>query len=448
MRITVFATLAVLFMGSESVPAVMTDQPATVWNFFGAWQEDPADSLYRAARSALTAANYRSAATQFKQLREKYASSKYTADTFYWEAYARYKQGNTDDLREARRLLTEQQDRYPKAGTAGDGTSLLARVNGQLAKQGDELGVRETVDAAERIEKSAGCSEDEDDTKIAALNALLQMDADRAIPILKKVLAKRGNCSEVMRRKAMFLVSQKRTSETEDILLAAARNDPDSEVREQAVFWLSQVGTERSVSALDSILRKSTDVELQKKALFAISQSRGEKAQATLREFANNEEGNSEVREQAVFWLGQSHSADNVAFLKALFLKTKHPEIKDKVIFSVSQNRDAGATKWLLDIAQNKGEEMEIRKKGLFWASQGGVAIGELVALYDKVTEDEMKDQLIFALSQRREPAAVDKMILIAKGDSDKELRKKAIFWLSQSKDPRASEFLLQIIDQ
>jgi HEAT repeat protein len=96
----------------------------------------------------------------------------------------------------------------------------------------------------------------------------------------------------------------------------------------------------------------------------------------------------------------------------------------------------------------NTKEDMELRKQALFWAGQGGVPIADLAALYDKVPDQELKEQMIFALSQRREPAAVDKLIQIAKSDSNKEIRKKAIFWLSQSKDPRASEFLLQIIDQ
>jgi len=42
--------------------------------------------------------------------------------------------------------------------------------------------------------------------KVAALNALLQMDADRAMPILTKVLERRDACSAGLRRKAVFLV--------------------------------------------------------------------------------------------------------------------------------------------------------------------------------------------------------------------------------------------------
>ncbi len=445
MRITILATLAGLLMGSGDVAPALPEESGTIWNFFGALTEDPADSLYRAARTALSAENYRGAAAQFKQLREKYASSKYTADTFYWEAYARYKQGNSEDLREARRLLQVQAELHPRAATASDRSTLLAQINGKLARQGDPGAAESTIVRARDEE----CVDGEENARITALVALLQMDPDRAIPILKKVMARRtGECALLMRRKAVFLVSQKRTSETEDILLSAARNDPDREVQEQAVFWLSQVGSDRSVNALDSILRQSKDVELQKKALFALSQSKGERGQATLREIAAQENANRELREQAIFWIGQKRSTENSAFLKQLFGKTASGELKDKIIFSIAQNREAGATGWLLDIATNKSEEMEVRKKAIFWAGQGGVPVSGLVGLYDKMSEAEMKDQLIFSLSQRREPTAVDKLILIAKNDSDKEMRKKAIFWLSQSKDPRASEFLLQIIDQ
>ena len=51
--------------------------------------------------------------------------------------------------------------------------------------------------------------EDDDDERIAALNALMQMDSERAMPILKKVLERRDPCSYVLRRKAVWLISQK-----------------------------------------------------------------------------------------------------------------------------------------------------------------------------------------------------------------------------------------------
>src|SRR3712207_2845006 len=108
--------------------------------------------------------------------------------------------------------------------------------------------------------------------KVAALNALQQMDEARARPVLRRPLARRDAESACLRRKAVFLVAQQKEPGTEDILLESVRSDPDPDVRRQAVFWLSQVGTERAVGALDSVLRFSKDPEIQEKAVFALSQ--------------------------------------------------------------------------------------------------------------------------------------------------------------------------------
>ncbi|MGH7699964.1 MAG: HEAT repeat domain-containing protein [Gemmatimonadales bacterium] len=294
----------------------------------------------------------------------------------------------------------------------------------------------------------SGC-DDDDDIRVAALNAMLQMDAERAGPILKSVLEKRDEASACLRRKAIFLVSQKRTAETEDILLGAARSDPDPEVRRQAVFWLSQVGTEKAVVALDSILRNSTDPELQEKAVFALSQHRSPRAAQALRGYAERRDVAPRIREQAIFWLSQHSSSENAAFLKALFPRLETDELKEKVLFSISQMRGDDHARWLLDVALDRGQTVEIRKKALFWAGQSPqLPIADLVRLYDRTDDREMREQLVFVYSQRREPEAVDKLLDIAKGDPDRELRKKALFWLGQSRDPRVAELLLQIINQ
>src|SRR5207245_1410826 len=177
--------------------------------------------------------------------------------------------------------------------TLRDGDALLARIQTALAKNGDEAAHRWIIDHAEQDAgvdrtKVRGCpsEDDEDDMRVAALNGLLQMDGTSALPILKKVLARRDPCAAGLRRKAVFIVSQKRSAETEDILLDVARHDPDSEVRQQAVFWLSQVGSDRAVTALDSILRSATDPELQDKAIFALGQIHQGRAGQILRDYA------------------------------------------------------------------------------------------------------------------------------------------------------------------
>ncbi len=435
-------------VGDLVVPAT---KPPAPWA-----DQDPGDSLYRSARRLLNGGRYADAANAFADLVKRYPRSDYTPDAYYWQAFALYKTADADSYRQARTALDYQRTHFARATTRGDADALYAQIQGALAKQGDQqaaIWVRNHAQTAGNprdtiSSRTCSTSDDDDDPRIAALNALLQMDAESAVPILKQVLARRDACSVQLRRKAVFIISQKRTAETEDILLAAARNDPDSEVREQAVFWLSQVGSERAVSALDSILQSSTDEEIQKKALFSLSQIRGDRAGQILRSFADRANASDDVREQAIFWLGQTHSAENAAFLRGLYARLNSDDLKEKVIFSLSQMHDADNGRWLLDIAQNDREPIEMRKKALFWAGQTGAALPDLASIYDRTTNDEMKEQLIFVYSQRHESEAVDKLIDIAKHEPNADLRKKAVFWLGQSHDPRARQALLDIINQ
>ena len=418
---------------------------------------DPADSLYRLAREAMSRGDWKRAAEIFHRIPERYPESAYAGQAMYYEAYSLYRSGGDDDLNSARARLKELKVKYPKVATSSDGATLATRVCGELAKRGDETCAADIGNKAEdlvdngnsRTSQGRSCPDegDENDDRIAALNALLQMDADRAMPILKKVLERRDNCSAGLRRKAVFLVSQKRTEETANILMNVARSDPDQEVREQAVFWLSQVPG--STPLLEGILRGNGDEAIKEKALFSLSQQNDPRAQQALRDFAMRESESGDLREKAIFWLGQRRSSDNTEFLRNLYSRLTDQDLKEKILFSLSQQKESGNDQWLMSIALNTKEDIELRKKALFWAGQGGIAISQLSQLYDRMNDTEMKDQIIFALSQRqRESAAIDKLFDIAKNEKDSELRKKAIFWLGQSRDPRVQQFLLDLINR
>jgi TolA-binding protein len=445
-------------------------------------QADVADSLYRAARQALNSNQYSRAAELFSSIRDRYPRSTYVPNTYYWQAFALYRAGSDDNLRDARTALKTQADSYPKATTSRDARVLLRRVQGELARRGDSDAAedvnREAETAAPAVAstpgnpptamapvgpttviagpsgrrggRSASCDDDDDDMRIAALNAVLQMDADRAVPLLKTVLARRDVGSACLRRKAVFLVSQKRSDETSRILLDAVRNDPDLEVREQGVFWLSQVPGDETVAALDSILQDpKTDQDIQEKAIFALSQHGSPRAAAILCTYAGRRDRPEELREKAIFWIGQRRSPENRQCLMDLYKTLESDDLKEKVIFSVSQMGGAENYRWLMDIALNSRENIELRKKALFWAGQGNsVEVADLVKLYESMNDREMKEQLIFVYSQRREEAAVEKLCQIGKNDPDRELRKKAVFWLGQSRSARAMQCLQDLINQ
>jgi TolA-binding protein len=441
----------VSWAGSTTAVETFATQPRAPWQ-----ADDPADSLYRAAREQLNRGDYRTAARSFALIVERYPKSTYAGDAMYWQAYAYYSIGEQSQLRDALRVLDSQRQRYPRAATRGDADALSVRIKGALARQGDARSAEDIANAAKGTGQQCSRSgDDDDDERMAAINALLQMNAENAVPILKQVLAKRDACSAGLREKAVFLLSQKRTSETEDILLGVMKNDPSREVRKKAVFWLGQVNTDKAAAALEQIMSSSTaDDEMREQAVFALMQQHSARGQAAVRAIAQDPKAPDGVREKAVFWLGQQKSPENAAFLRGMFDKlASAPEgssaesLRQKILFSLSQMRGAGNDTWLMEVAANPKHSVETRKKAIFSAGQAGVTTADLVALYPKLTDPELKGQLIWVLSEKRDAAAFDRLMQIAKTDPDREMRKKAIFWLGQSNDPRVKDFLLEIIN-
>ncbi|MGH7533097.1 MAG: HEAT repeat domain-containing protein [Gemmatimonadales bacterium] len=465
---------------------------------------DPGDSLYRAGTSALNRGDYARAAQLFRQVREKYPKSVRAGDSYYWEAFALYRQSGTDNLKGARSLLAQQQVKFPSSATRGDASSLYGRVQGELARRGDpdaQIWVNtqtsslapaaaiapavatptpdvvmarparapraamassmerpERPENPERPEASRGDDNDDDlppgcdrttyDTKVEAMNALIGMQTDRAMPIIRRVLAKRDKCSPGLRKKAVFLLSQHQDDSTGAVLLDVVRNDPDAEVKAQAVFWLSQVNSPQAVAALEDILKNSTDIDLQRKALFALSQQKDPRSAQILRTYAERSDVPEELQEQAIFWLSQTNDGNNGEFLRGLYGRLTRESAKEKVLFALSQQDDPANGPWLVARAKDPNESMELRKRALFWAGQRKGALPDLIGLYAATPDREMREQLVFVYSQSREQAAADKLFDIAKNDPDPELRKKALFWLGQSNDPRVIQLLQDIIDK
>lgn len=462
-----------------------------------AWsRQDPADSLYRAARGAMNRNEHEAAARLFRQIWESHPRSTYAPDAPYWEAFNRYRTG---DLERAMESLEVQRRRYARAATreSGDAEALATRIRGQLASRGDEEAARALVavamDAAgaamgpamaaaqeamaaidiEGItaEAMAAASEsmraaqmamegvrtrgsgqvppecrEEVEMQTAALNALINMNADRAMPVLKQVMARRDDCAPPLRRRAVFLIADKETPESVDLLLAAAQTDPDLEVRRQAVFWLSEVDDPRAVPALAQFVMRGGDEQLRERAVFALSQHDDPRARQVLRQVVQDADMPVNVRARAIFWLGEEGSREDVAFIRGLFGRTGHTELDEKILFGVAEAGGRENAQWLIAVAANEQVSMELRKRAVFWAAEAGVSAGELGALYDRFQDRQMKERILFALSESDERAALDKLIQVARSEQDTELRKRAIFWLGHSNDPRAADVLMELI--
>jgi tetratricopeptide (TPR) repeat protein len=414
------------------------------------------DSLFRSARSLLDDRQYRRAANSFASLAELYPLTQRAGDALYWQAWGLYQlgkdNGSKTDLGKALDVLTQYNLNYGKnTQMANDATDLYSQIRALQARLGDADAAVDVASQAGKLRQATGCtgSRADDEMRMAALDGLLSMNSADAIPILEAVLKQKDPCKVEMRKKAVFLIAQKRGSSVVSTLLDVARSDPSTDVREQAIFWLGSSQAEAALPALDSIIFQSKDDEVRKKAIFAVSQQRRDAARQTLQRVAQDEKIPEEVRGDAIFWLGQNNIAD-LEFFKTLFKTTKSTELRSKILNGVATGRSPGASAWLLDIARDKTFDIETRKNAIFWASQRReMDLNVLNTLYDQSKgEDEMQEHILFIYSQRREPAATDKLMSIARTDPNVEMKKKALFWLSQKNDPRVKAFILELINK
>ena len=483
------AALAVLVgagtgVAEQRLPTVRPnlDLP-TAYGWAVRFPQDTADALYRRGRAEFNRGNLQAAIDLFRQLRQEHEDSSYLPQAMYYEAFALSRLRNERSYRSALELLDVFRTRY--GGVEGsvnrDAEVLYTQIQGYLARMGDseaaavlsvrasQLGVAQTMLQvnqvalqsqlmAQRSQQIALGSRllgrvmlqgsDEDDIRMQALNALYQMDAENAVPILREVLANKDSSRINMRKRALLILSQKRTDGREDILLDVARNDPDLGVREQAVQWLSMVRTDRAVDALDSILQFAIEESLQEKAILALSQHRSDRAGEILRDYARRSDVSVDTRAQVIMWLGNRRGADNAAFLRGLYPELGDSVLKERTLLALSQTRDDENAQFLMGIVMDSGEDMRTRTRALFWVGQmRGVEL-PIYDLYGQVTEPEMKEQLIAVYGQRgRDSVAVGQLISIVRTERDPELRGKAIFWLGQTRSPRAAEVLREIIN-
>lgn len=390
---------------------------------------DPADSLYRLAREALNAGEYRRAAQLFAQITRQYPTSEYRSDAAYWRAFALYRLGGIADLHEALQVLDSagpSTSRRNRATTSINGTVRLApralaissadvaateaaaiantdearavfmarsrnsdtesailamRIRSALAARGDATAAAQIASTASA--SATSCDDEDAQLRIEALNALVQMDPKNAEPAITKVLARRDTCSVPLRRGAIALAARNSDAHTVDLLISTARTDPAVEVQAEAIRGLSRVPDASATAALSDIATSSKNPALQRIAVRGLASQ------------------DSPAARQAV---------------RGLMTRADLPT--------------------------------DVRITALHYAGKSDLPIADLAKMYDASADRSTRQEIVSLLEQRQEPEASDKLISIARTSTDPSLRRRAIEALSRKKDPRTTKLLMDILNK
>lgn len=148
--------------------------------------------------------------------------------------------------------------------------------------------------------------------------------------------------------------------------------------------------------------------------------------------------------------LGEVSASDAADYLLTLSEQSS-TSIGDKAIFPATIAN--GVTVWprLIRIARNERVSRQTRRGAVFWVSQAAGAaatqgLDDLVV--DNSVDRDVREQAVFALSQRPRSEGVPALLRVARTNRDPQIRKKAMFWLGQSNDPRAIELFEEILSK
>jgi hypothetical protein len=395
----------------------------------------------------LSRGEYRRASAMFAELAEKHSGSNYAPDAMYWQAFALYRIGGTNDLRVALQALNTQSIRYPNARTKVDARALSTRIQGALAARGDQSAARALqVEANDSVQR---CDQEEQAVRVEALKAVANSDPEGSSALLNRTLARRDECSTTLRRTAVFLIGNaKQNGDVVTTLSEVARNDPNDDVRSAALDWLARMPGDDALAVIDAISRSSDNERMQRAAVRALVRHPSARARTMVRGLVEREETSERLRIEALDSFNKERtSAADIAWMQQLYAKTSSSRLKSRLVSTLAKVGGDNTETWLLSVARNEDEDSETRSYALRRVAETQ-PIAELAKLYDSAAQRSVRAVLISVLGRRSEEAATDKLIDIVRNGTDPQLRSSAISALTNKKDPRTVRLLMELINR
>lgn len=444
-------------------------------------QGTPEDSLYRSAREALNRGEYGRAASLFQSMEQKFPKSRFAPSALYYQSFSLYRSGSTENLRNALEVLKSLQDKYPEKAADPDVGVLRTRVYAALAARGDA-----SAASALRAATATGpsCDEEEMQVRAEALNALTQLDPANATAALKRVLARRDECSVELRRRAVYLLARTGTEQSVNDLVEVAKADPDPSVRSDAISALGRSGVASVDSKMLLQLFNASDEERTRQAVLSALRSKGgPESRAALRSIIERADLPERIRAQAIsqlagyryVYVGQGQAPamvvrpgaraettisvgeggrteqvleeEDAAFLRTLYPKTDSRTIKSAIISVIGRTGGPANDQWLMGIVRNGSEDTSLRGEAL--SRMKSLSIDDLGKLYESLSERDFRGAIVSQLASRDEPAATEKLIDIAKTSTDPRIRSRAMQALIRRKDDaKAVAFLKELVEK
>jgi HEAT repeat protein len=385
----------------------------------GSAKLSPADQAYSDGTKAMDNAAWSQAVAKFDEvIRAK--AARVDAAT-YWKAYSLYKLGRAQDALDS---LGDLRKRFPQSRWAQEGRKLEIDIKGPGS-------VATQQDAGTR----GGNSGEDEETKLVALNALMNSDEDRALPLLEKFL--QTNQSKRLRERALFVLAQSDNQQAQTLITRIAKGEQYPELQMQAIHQIGIVNAdEQNMATLSQIYATTQNQEVKRTILHTFGVS-GETDKLLN---AARSEKDPKLQREAIRGLGISGAEKE---LRQLYSELPSVEAKSAVLDAFII---AGDSEGFMNVAKTETNQQLRRQAIRGIGINGGRGSGAtLVQIYQQNNDAETKNAALEALFVSDNAQA---LINLAKQEKDPSLRRRIIDKLSVMDSKEATDYMIEILNK
>ncbi|HXG53967.1 MAG TPA: HEAT repeat domain-containing protein [Vicinamibacterales bacterium] len=329
----------------------------------------------------------------------------------YWKAYSQDRQGQRAEALASIQALTREYptSRYLQQGKVLEGE--IRRNAGQPARPQDQT---------------------DEETKLMALNAIMNSSPEQAMPILEKILT--GTASPKLKERALFVLAQSNSAQARDVLRGIAKGNSTPELQSRAISYLGTHGGRESRAILSEVYSSTSDVDMKKRILRAFMVG-GEKDRLLV---AAQSEQIAELRATAVQQLGVmgAHSE-----LSSLYQKESAVDVKKQIIQAMFVGGNVTRMTELARAEPNPDlRRAAIRNLGLMGARASADA---LVEIYGSEKDVTVRKAVIQALALSDNAA---QLVAIARKETDPTLKKEIVTRLSHMNSKIAIDYMIELL--
>ena len=366
---------------------------------------------YREGQRALERQEWDDASRIFGKLAS--GSSDETDAALYWKAYADWKQKLKKESVEGLRHLLSA---YPNSPWADDAKALELEIHGGKGAKGTP-------------------SADDEELKLYALDGLMQIEPEQAVPVLEKLLA--GSSSQRIKERALFVLSQSDSPRAREILVRTARTGQPVELRCQAVKTLGIAGEPEDIAALAKIARDTgAPPEVRDAVIDAyLIADRSDELLGIAKS-----DPDPRIRAKAIDALG---ATDALPSLRQLWNTEKDPMIRAKLLEAFGI---AGDVETLAKAARDSSDP-QIRRKAIegLAISDSPAAAKALRQMYGEFSDQDDKRKLVEAFMIQGDAKT---LIELFRAEKDPAMKKVILQQLSVMDDPDATRAILDVLGE